>query len=137
LPDSTEAGNLEAVRSSPIKTAAGCVVGWIAGYLISLASSILLFSLAGIRTDRSPSVWVVLAVSLYCLVFGVIGGLLGSSFSRRHALGIGVAIALAHVAVAISTWHAAPGRSHWTELIAILLVSPAALFGALLRRTAN
>ena len=134
MPNSTDDGNLQAASSSPIRTAFGCVVGWIAGYLVSLASSILLFSLAGIPLDKPPSVWVLLGVALYCLVFGVIGGLIGSSFSRRHALGIGVAIALAHIAMAIRTWHAAPGRSHWTELIAILLISPAALFGAFLRR---
>jgi len=137
LPNSTEAGSPQAVRSSPIRTAVGSVMGWLAGYLVSLASSIVLFALAGIAADKPPSVWVLLGVSLYCMVFGAIGGLIGSSFSRRHALGIGVAIALTHIAMATRTWHAAPGQSHWTELIAFLLISPSALFGALLRRETN
>jgi hypothetical protein len=112
-------------------------VGWFCGYLVSLASSILLFSLTGIEPGKPPSVWVLSGVSFYCIVFGGIGGSIGSSFSSRHALPIGVAIALTHIAMAARNWHAAPGRSHWTELIAILLIAPAALFGAFLRRKAK
>ena len=48
--------------------------------------------------------------------------------------GIGAAVALTIGAVALWSWYSTPGHAHWTQLIAILLMAPAAQFGALFRR---
>jgi hypothetical protein len=118
-----------------LKTAALSVLGWLAGYLISCISSILFFIVGHISPAKPASTTVMWITAIYGIVFAVIGAIVGANFCRRFALGIGAAIALTIGAVALWSWYTTPGHAHWTHLIAILLMAPAAQFGALFRRS--
>jgi hypothetical protein len=103
------------VGRSTFKTIGLCVVGWLVGYLISAISSVLFFTVGHIPPEKPASTT-------------------GASFCRKFALGIGAAIALTIGAAALTSWYLTPDHAHWTHLIAILLMAPAAQFGALFRR---
>jgi hypothetical protein len=116
------------------KTIARCLAGWLIGYLISCVSSVLFFTLGNIPPHKLASTSIMWTTAIYGIVFAAIGAAVGASFSRRHALGIGAAIALTIGAVGLWSWYATPDHSHWTQLIAIFLMAPAAQFGSLSRR---
>ena len=116
------------------KTVGLSVLGWLVGYLISCISSILFFIVGHISPAKPASTTVMWITAIYGIVFAVIGAVVGANFCRRFALGIGAAIALTIGAVALWSWYTTPDHAHWTHLIAILLMAPAAQFGALFRR---
>jgi hypothetical protein len=117
-------------HTSTGRTIGLCVAGWLVGYLISLASSILFFALGHINPEQPASNTVVTITAIYGVVFAVVASVVGASFSRLHALGIAFTIGL----VAIWSWYSTPRAEHWSHLIAILLMAPAAQFGSLARR---
>jgi MFS-type transporter involved in bile tolerance (Atg22 family) len=124
----------EAAPGTLLKTIAMCAVGWLTGYLISAVSSILLFLIGHIQPHQPASAAVMWITAIYGIVFAVLGAIVGASFSRKNAIGIGAAIALTIGVVAMWSWYASPNDSHWSHAIAILLMAPAAQFGALARR---
>jgi hypothetical protein len=134
MPDSASVKDNPVAESSLVKRIARCAAGWIVGYLISCVSSILLFTLGRIPPEKPASTPVMWVTAIYGIVFAVIGSAVGASFSRRNALGIGASIALTIGIVAMWSWWATPTHSHWTHLIAIFLMAPAAQFGSLSRR---
>jgi uncharacterized membrane protein YfcA len=75
--------------------------------------------------------------AIYGIVFAVLGATVGASFSRKNAIGIGAAIALTIGVVAMWSWYESPNDSHWTQVIAIFLMAPAAQFGSLARRSSD
>ena len=131
--DETSAGPKAA--GSMAKTIGLCIAGWLVGYLISCISSILFFLLGHIDPAKPASTSVMWGTAIYGIVFAVIGVIAGASFCRKYALGIGAAIAATIVAAAAWSWYETPDHSHWTHLIAIFLMAPAAQFGSLARRT--
>jgi len=124
----------EAEEGSTLKAAGRCLSGWLAGYFISCVSSILFFLIGHISPAKPASTAVTWFTAIYGIVFAVIGAAVGASFSRKNALGIGAAIALTIGVVAMWSWYETPDHSHWTHLIAIFLIAPAAQFGSLTRR---
>jgi hypothetical protein len=104
------------------------------GYLISFVSFFLFFLLSRISPEKPASTTILWVVSIYGVAFAVAGALVGATFSRKHALGIGASIALTIGAMALWSWYQSPNLAHWTQLIAIFLMAPAAQFGALFRR---
>jgi hypothetical protein len=77
------------------------------------------------------------ATAIYGVVFSVIAAVAGASFSRKHALGIGAAIALTIGVAGMVSWYETPNDAHWSQVIAIFLMAPAAQFGSLFRRSAD
>jgi hypothetical protein len=124
----------ENAKRSALKTAIRCVAGWFIGYLISVVTSILLFTVGGIDPERPAATWVMSFVAFYGVIFSIVGAVVGANFSRKNALGIGASIALTTGAVALWSWSQTPNHAHWSQAIAILLMAPAAQFGALFRR---
>jgi hypothetical protein len=137
MPDPASVKDNPATESSAVRTIARCAAGWIVGYLISCISSILFFTLGRIPPEKPASTAVMWATAIYGIVFAVIGSTVGASFSRKNALGIGASIALTIGIVALWSWSATPTHSHWTHLIAIFLMAPAAQFGSLSRRLSD
>ena len=131
--DFNEESGDAAGRLTP-KTIGLCVLGWFVGYLISCVSSILFFIVGHISPAKPASATVMWITAIYGIVFAVIGAIVGANFARRYALGIGASIALTIGAVALWSWYSSPDHAHWIQLIAILLMAPAAQFGALFRR---
>jgi hypothetical protein len=127
----------EATPGITVKTIGRCIAGWLTGYLISCISSILLFLAGHIPPHQSASTGVMWFTAIYGIVFAVLGAIVGASFSRKNAIGIGAAIALTIGVVAMWSWYESPADSHWTQVIAIFLMAPAAQFGALARRSSD
>ena len=121
-------------RGTALKTIGLCVAGWLIGYLISFVSFFLFFLLGRLSPEKPASTSLLWVTAIYGVVFAVAGALVGASFSRKHALGIGASIALSIGAMALWSWYQSPDLAHWTQLIAIFLMAPAAQFGALFRR---
>lgn len=117
-----------------LKAVGLCFAGWLVGYLISAISSVLFFIVGHISPAKPASATVMWITAIYGIVFAVIGAIVGANFARRYALGIGASIALTIGAIALWSWYSTPDHSHWSQLIAILLMAPAAQFGALFRR---
>lgn len=117
-----------------LKTVGLCVAGWVVGYLISSISSVLFFVIGHIPPHQPASTGVMWATAIYGIVFSVIAAVAGASFSRRNALGIGAAIALTIGVAGMVSWYLSPDDAHWTQVIAIFLMAPAAQFGSLFRR---
>jgi hypothetical protein len=131
--ESTEQVGENAKRAT-LRTALRCVAGWFIGYLISVVSSILLFTLSGIDPEKPATTPVMAGVAFYGVIFSIIGAVVGANFSRKNALGIGASIALTTGAIALWSWSQTPMHAHWTQTLAIFLMAPAAQFGALFRR---
>jgi hypothetical protein len=127
----------EAAPGTLLKTFSLCVVGWLTGYLISLVSSILFFLIGHIHPHQPASTGAMWTTAIYGIVFAVLGATVGASFSRKNAIGIGAAIALTIGVVAMWSWYESPNDSHWTQVIAIFLMAPAAQFGSLARRSSD
>ena len=117
-----------------VRTLGLCVAGWIVGYLISSVSSVLFFVIGHIPPHQPASTGIMWATAIYGIVFSVIAAVVGASFSRKNALGIGAAIALTIGVAGMASWYLSPNDAHWTQVIAIFLMAPAAQFGSLFRR---
>jgi hypothetical protein len=124
-----------AVKGSRVKAAALCVAGWVAGYLISAVSSILYFVLLKISPEQKASGKVMVLTALYGMAFAALGSLVGARFWRPQALGIGAAIAATIAIVALWSASETPNAEHWTQIVAVLLMAPAAQFGAFFSRS--
>ena len=121
-------------KNTTAKTVGLCIAGWLVGYLISMISSILFFLVGHIKPHQRASTATMWVAAIYGIVFAVVGSTVGASFSRLHALGIGAAIAFTIGVAGIWSWYLTPAEAHWSQAIAILLMAPAAQFGALFRR---
>jgi CBS domain containing-hemolysin-like protein len=111
------------------------VAGWVVGYLISAVSSLAWFQLMHISPESEASTATMVGTALYGIVFSIVASLVGSSFYRRFALGIGAAIAATIAAASIWSWYETPSHAHWTHAIAFFLMAPAAQFAAIFRRS--
>lgn len=111
------------------------IAGWLVGYLISMVSSILFFLVLHIGPHQPASTGVIVGTAIYGILFAALGAIVGASFLRRHAINIGAAIAVTIALIAMWSWWATPRDSHWSQAIAVLLMAPAAQFGALFRRS--
>ena len=132
-----ESSNAESGGATPpskAKTIGLCIAGWFVGYLISSISSILFFVVGHIAPHQPASTGVMWATAIYGIVFSVIATVVGASFSRPNALGIGAAIALTIGVAGMASWYFSPNDAHWSQVIAIFLMAPAAQFGSLFRR---
>jgi len=132
--DRFDAMQPEPAPGMTLKTIGLCVAGWVVGSLISSISSILFFVLGHIPPHQSASTAIMWATAIYGIVFSVIAAVAGASFSRRNALGIGAAIALTIGVAGMVSWYETPNDAHWSQVIAIFLMAPAAQFGSLFRR---
>jgi hypothetical protein len=136
MPDSDEVteASFTPPPSTALQTIGRCIAGWLLGYLISAVTSIAFFLVGHISPAKPASTLVVWITALYGIVFAVVGAVVGANFQRRFALGIGAAIALTIGAAGMVSWYLQPDHAHWSQMIAIFLMAPAAQFGALFRR---
>ncbi len=122
-------------RVSRVKAVARCVAGWVVGYLISAVTSILYFVLLKISPQQKASGKVMALTALYGVVFAALGAMVGARLWRPQALGIGAAIAATIAGMALWSASLTPNAEHWTQIVAVLLMAPAAQFGAFFSRS--
>lgn len=108
--------------------------GWIAGYLISGVTSVLWFTaLTHHDAHDAASLRFVAATAVFGIVFAVLGGYVGAWIARDWALGTAATVALLIVAMGAWSWSETPGEPHWTQMVALVGMAPAALAGGWLR----
>jgi hypothetical protein len=120
--------------STALKTVGRCISGWLVGYLISAVTSVAFFLIGHISPALPASTMVMWITAIYGIAFTALGAVVGANLCRKFALGIGAAIALTIGVAAMTSWYLQPDHAHWSQVIAIFLMAPAAQFGALFRR---
>ena len=106
------------------------IIGVITGDVIFAGSAGLLFYFS--RVDpHGPAATAFMAVSvLYGIAFAVLGGFVAGKISRRADLVSGMLLALIIAIPAAATLISRPGQGAiWSQLSALVLMSPAALIG--------
>lgn len=111
-----------------------CAAGWLVGCLIPLISTLLFFQLVHSGPGQPASTGVIWGMAVSGVFFAAVGSIVGASFYRPQALGIGAAIAATIAAVSMWIWYTTPNAAHWLQAVSILLMAPAAQFAALARR---
>jgi hypothetical protein len=107
------------------------ILGFLAGYLISLVSSILLFRLSSHDPGRPASVGFMLLTAIYGVAFAFLGGWVAARIGRfSTGCAVGVMIAV----LSLFSLFTDIGASHWAQMVSFFLMAPAAVAGAWTRR---
>jgi len=110
------------------------LLGLVTGYVVFAASAALLFVIS--RHDpHAPASTGFLVFSVTCgIVFALLGGYLAASIAGRGGMLYSVAVGIAIAAGAIVSLMASPGnRAIWSQVSALVLMSPAAVVGGYMR----
>ena len=111
------------------------VLGIIAGDIISVGSTLLLFYFA--RVDpHAPATPRFMALSIvYGIGFALLAGFVAGLISRRPDLVTGLLLACIIAVPAAITFFRSEQRTPWTQAAAFFLMAPAALMGDWLRKS--
>jgi hypothetical protein len=114
-----------------IRTALAVVLG----YVIFAFSAVILFRSAHVDPHAPTEFGFVSFTAVYGLVFAVAGGFIAGRVARRHDVACGIGVAVLIATGATLSLIASPGaHARWSQLIALVLCSPAALAGDWMRR---
>lgn len=116
----------------PRKPGAGAAVGGVLlGYLSFAVASVALFRLAGQDPYGPASTGFMVLSSLLGMAFAALGGYLAELVARRGTLGAGLGVALLIGTGAIVSLGSVPaGQTGWSQVVALMLISPCAVIGA-------
>jgi hypothetical protein len=105
------------------------VGGFLVGYGISLASSLAFFFGLHRPPQVAQPIWFMVLTAVYGIVFAMIAGYAAAAIgSYATGFAVGVAIFVASILSLVSD-----AGAHWSQYIALVLMSPAAVLGAKLR----
>jgi hypothetical protein len=107
------------------------ILGFLAGYSISLVSSILLFRVSGHDPGRPASALFMVFTAIYGIAFAFLGGWIAAhigGFSTGCAVGVMI------VVLSLFSFVTDIGASHWAQIVSLVLMAPAAVAGAWRRR---
>ena len=110
------------------------VLGAIVGYVIFAAPAALMFNLMGWDPHAASSVAVIVASTVVGLIAAAVGGYVAARIGRARWPGVLVA-AMIVVGAMISLASRPGGGAIWSQLVALLLLAPAALLGSYRRRS--
>ena len=107
------------------------VTGSLAGYLVSATLSVLWFYTFTHHDPSLPASIAYMAVSsVYGVAISMLAGFTGAAIARGSERIAGQAVALLTLLVAIWSWWETPEHAHWSHVVAIVLMGPAAILGA-------
>jgi len=105
------------------------ILGFLAGYAISLGSSLAWFFGLHRPPQIAQPMWFMVLTAVYGIALTMLAAYIAASIgSYATGFAIGVAIFVASVFSLLSD----PGQ-HWSQYIALVCMSPAAVLGAKLR----
>lgn len=111
------------------------ILGVLAGDAIFIGSAAVLFYFTRTDPHAPAAAGFIFLCTLYGIAFALLGGFVAGSISRRPDLITGLLLAAIIAIPAIITAITRPGEgSIWSQMTALLLMSPAALFGDWLRK---
>jgi MFS family permease len=106
------------------------VGGFLVGYGISMFSSVAWFLLMHRPPHMMQPAWFIAATAVYGIAFSILAGYVAASIGN-YPTGFAVAVAI-FVASVLSSL-ADPRHSHWSQVVALVCMCPAAVLGAKLR----
>jgi hypothetical protein len=111
------------------------ILAFITGALVSLWPTLRFFRITHHADVLAPaSAHYIAITALIGMACSLLGGWLGARIAPTHARGVGDAIAFFIILMAAWSLYQSPGREHWVQLVAILLMAPAAYLGSRLLR---
>jgi hypothetical protein len=111
------------------------VIGIIAGNVIFIASTLLLFYLARVDPHAPASPQFMLLAILYGVAFALLSGFLAGWISKRADIITGLVLACIIAVPAAITVISRPGEGAvWSQTATLFLMAPAALLGDWLRK---
>jgi heme/copper-type cytochrome/quinol oxidase subunit 4 len=114
------------------------VTGTLIGFLLSVVCSITWFYTLTRHDPSQPAPLGYIASSaLVGICVSLLSGYAGAVIGRGSERRVGYAIAVITLLIATWSWWETPGRAHWAQILAIVLMAPAAVLGSrlLTRRT--
>jgi hypothetical protein len=105
------------------------VLGWLVGYGISLASSLAWFAAMHRPPYLAQPKWFMVATAVYGILFAILAGYVAArvgSYPTGFAVGVTIAV-LSIISLLVDA------GTHWSQYVALVLMSPAAVLGAKLR----
>jgi hypothetical protein len=103
------------------------VLAFLAGYGISAASSVVFF-LATRHDPHAPQpFWFMVLTAVWGIAFAFLGGFVAARISGFRA---GQSVAIAIVVVAFLSMVLDAKGAHWSQIVAMVLMAPAAALGA-------
>ncbi|HYU80466.1 MAG TPA: hypothetical protein VEK56_15860 [Vicinamibacterales bacterium] len=112
-----------------IRLAAGILLG----YALFVFAAVLIFSLSG-RDPHAPAEPAFMVGSIGAGVIAALaGGYLGAAVAKGSERGAGLVIAIIIAIIASISLLAQPGDARWSQLAALLLMSPTAFLGSVIR----
>jgi hypothetical protein len=106
------------------------VVGFLVGYGISMSSSLTWFVLMRRPPHLLQPVWFMVATVVYGVALSILSAYVATAIGS-YATGFAVAVAIFVVSILSSL--ADRGHSHWSQVVALVFMCPAAVLGAKLR----
>lgn len=111
------------------------VIGIIAGNVIFIASTLLLFYLARVDPHARASPGFILVAVLYGVAFALLSGFVAGWIGKRPDIISGLVLAFIIAVPAAITLVSRPGEGAvWSQTAALLLMAPAALMGDWIRK---
>lgn len=102
----------------------------IVGYLVFGISAVLLFQLAHVDPHQQPGIGFMIGSTIYGIVFAGAAGYTAARIAGKRELAIAGAVAGIIALLALISILAQPGLpSYWSQLAAVILMSPAAVVG--------
>ena len=110
------------------------VLGVVAGDVISIGSTLLLFYLAHVDPHAPASIRFMVFSIVYGISFALLAGFIAGLISRRPDVLTGMLLALIIAVPAAITFVRSGQEAMWTQAAAFFLMAPAALMGDWLRK---
>jgi len=106
----------------------------VLGYLVFAISAVALFQIARVDPHVQPGAGFMIGSTLYGVCFAAAGGYIASRVAAKKELLNACAVAGVIAVLAAVSIVAQPGiPSHWSQIAAIVLMAPSAVFGCWLR----
>jgi hypothetical protein len=106
------------------------VAGFLAGYGLSVVSGIALFQLSGHAPHYAQPFWFMAMTAVYGVAFSIAGGYIATWIG---GYGAGFAVGVATFVVAMLSALGDRSHPHWSQVVALVFMCPAAVLGAKLR----
>lgn len=106
----------------------------VAGYLVFGVSAVAMFQISGVDPHQQPGVGFMVGSTIYGVVFAIAGGYVSAAIvARKQLMHAGIVAAIIAVLALISIF-AQPGLpTYWSQIAAIVFMTPSAVFGGWLR----
>jgi hypothetical protein len=104
------------------------ILGVIAGYIIFVISSLLLFRLSGVKPHSEASVAFMFLTFVYGTVFSFISGVVAQVIAKKNNLKVNYVLFVIMAGFATFSLFKSEGSS-WTQLLAIFVFAPISILG--------